>query len=185
MLAEKVTVPEFESIFWAFLESGESGGNEIKIDDHFSVSHKFWGRGELWYRDYYNHELFDDFGISIMCCDDEEEYANSSAAIVLERFNKWYERRSHPVDSIADVNCWAQAEPFIMKFNFKEDSVFENCCDYLYYGELFASLIENEHNYGLPEDRTREVWNLAFWFMAEGVSAKDPFVPLRAARYCE
>lgn len=166
-MVEKVEVPDFESVLEAMLDSSEFDGAEVKIDDHFSVKHRSWGLAELFYSDDFCNKTFDTHRWSIMCCDDDTEFAGSCASIVLDSFNKWYGRQCHPVSAISDITRYEQAEPFIDNLAGTERDVYMNACDYLYYGESLASLIERGHNYGLSESRTKEIWSLAFWYMAE------------------
>ena len=50
-MTEKVNVPTWESMFWALVESMEQDGKEVKIDEHVSVKHTRWSRGEMFYVD--------------------------------------------------------------------------------------------------------------------------------------
>lgn len=172
-MTEKVNVPTWESMFWALVESMEQDGKEVKIDEHVSVKHTRWSRGEMFYVDDYNVEVFSDFGISILCCEDDEEYAGEVASIILERFERWYERQVHPVKSIFDATCWEQAEPFYWEVKVGlESDVFKNCvCGIEGYEYGFDTLIKNEWNYGLPIERTKELWQIAYWWVAEGCMA--------------
>lgn len=172
-LVEKVKVPGWEDVYYALLDSGrKSEGKryedwkEVRIDEHFSVKHRFWHCATMFYTDEYNTEVFGDDGA--MCCEDEEEFAGECAGGLLAEFEKWYGRCVHPVESVEDVRCWAQAEPFVNELDRKETAVYENCCDYLYYGYGLGSLMKQGHHYDLPEERAREIWRLAFWYMAEG-----------------
>lgn len=181
-MVEKITVPELETIFYALIESAETG-KLVHIGDHFTVKHTFWGEADMDYTDRCADESFDTFGITIMCCEDEEECAWTCADILLERFNKWYGRQPNPVETVAEVTRWEQAEPFVMDLDEREEAVYDNCCDYLYYGESFASLIERGHNYEVPVERTKELWQLAFWFMAEGCMAENAWLTSGSAKY--
>jgi len=182
-MVNKVDIPDWETMFYAVLESAETG-KEVKLGN-FTVKHKYWCDAELCYEDDFNCEFFSTWDISILCCEDEEEYAGECASTLLEKFEKWYERQPVYVEakSISDVTCWAQAEPFVMELNHTERLVYENCCDYLYYGEGFRSLIDRGHNYDVSEQRTREIWKLAFYFMAEGCMEDDPYTTSGSTRY--
>jgi len=180
-MVEKIDVPDMETMFFWLCASAES--EKPYTCDNFTVTHDWWGRAELEYEDEYCRKTFDDYGITILCCEDEEEYAWECAGILLERFEKWYGRQVHPAATISDVTCWEQAEPFVMELNHTEELVYENCCDYLYYGEGFKSLIDRGHNYEISEQRTRELWTLAFYFMAEGCMEDDPYTTSGSMRY--
>ena len=169
-MVENVKLPDWEAIFYALLASAESR-KEVKVDDHGSVRHKYWGDAELEYDDKYERKDFDLWDWNIMCCEDEEEYAGECASLLLEKLEKWHDKQVKPAATISDVSCWEQAEQFVRGLNHIETAVYQNACDYLYYGESFTSLIERDHNYGLPEDRTKEIWHLAFYYMAEGCVA--------------
>lgn len=167
-MVEKVQMPEWENVFWALCESMEQDGKEVKIDEHLSVGHKRWCHATLCYTDEYNVELFSDNGA--LCCEDEEEFAGECAAGLLEKLEEWYERQVNPVDNIFDANCWEQAEPFYdAVWERRERSVLQNCiwgiegCEY-----NFDTLIKNGWNYGLPIERTKELWQIAYWWVAEG-----------------
>ena len=186
-MVDKVTIPDWETIFFALCDSAMTDGAVVRIDEHFSVIHNWWAEASLFYndrfRDEFDSKLFDTSDIAIICCEDEEEYAGECASTILERFESWYGRQEHPAETIADVTCWEQAEPFVVELDKRETAVYENCCDYLYYGESFVSLMEREHNYGLDEGRVKELWKLAFWFMSEGCMCDDPYVTAWTARY--
>lgn len=172
MVVEKVETPSWETLFWALVESMEQNGKEVKIDDHFSVKHKEWSRGEMFYTDEHNIKLFDDFCINIVscCCEDAEEYAGEVTNILLDRFNKWYERQVHAVKTIFDATCWEQAEPFYDKVSDRTElDVLRNCVWGIEgFQYSFDTLMENGWNYGLPIERTKELWRMAYWFVAEG-----------------
>ena len=182
-MVNKVEIPTWETVFYAMMDSAFNG-KEVKFDK-FTIRHEFWGEAKLCYEDDFNSELFDTWDWSIYCCDDEEEYAGECASIVLHKFEEWYEKQTVYVkaESISDVGCWAQAEPFVMELNNTEELVYENCCDYLYYGDGIKNLIERGHNYGISEERTREIWKLAFYFMAEGCMVDDPYTTVGSSRY--
>ena len=180
-MVQDIVIPDQYTVFCALMESADS--SKLVEFGHFTAIHKPWGNAELWYEDDFNSKRFDTFGITILCCEDEEEYASSCACILCERFKKWYDRQVHPAARISDVSCWEQAEQFAMGLNHIETAVYENCCDYLYYGESLASLIERGHNYGLPIERVREIWKLALYFMAEGCMCDNPYTTRHTMRY--
>ena len=188
MLVEKVKVPTWDDVYYALVDSAyENDGKkfvewrETRIDEHFSVKHRFWDTAVLFYVDNFNVEVFDDDGA--MCCEDEHEFAGECASGLLESFEGWYGKQNFEANSIADINCWDQAEQFVAKLDGVDESVYDNCCDYLYYGEGLNDLIERGHNYGLSKERTAELWKLAFWFMADGVSSDDPCTTAHTYRY--
>lgn len=182
-MVNKIELPDWETMFDAILESAETG-KKVKFGN-FAVKHKYWRDAELCYEDDFNFERFSTWDWNILCCEDEDEYAGECASILLRKFKKWYRRQPVYVEakSISEVTCWAQAEPFVMKLDRRERLVYENCCDYLYYGEGFKSLIDRGHNYEVSEQRTRELWTLAFHFMAEGCMEDDPYTTSGSARY--
>ena len=180
-MVEKVDVPDMETMFYWLCASAES--EKPYTCGNFTTTHSYWGRAELRYEDKYCSKTFDDFGITILCCDDEEEYAWECAGILLERFEKWYGRQIHPAATISDVSCWEQAEQFVMELNHAEELVYENCCYCLYYGEEFWSLMERGHNYDVPMKRAGEIWDLAFYFMAEGCMGENPYTTSGTLRY--
>ena len=49
--------------------------------------------------------------------------------------------------------------------NLQKQAAFFNACDYLYYGYGKKTWIENEHNLGLSEKDSNEVWHEAFVYM--------------------
>jgi len=166
-MVENVKLPDWETLFYMLCESAETG-KEVKYGN-IEVKHEYWGRADLWYSDDFNtNKHFDDAFIAIIGCEDEEEYAGECASILLEKLEKWHNKQTKPVATISEVSRWEQAEPFVLKLNRMEKAVYQNCCDYLYYGDSFANLIERGHNYDISKERTSELWKLAFYWMAEG-----------------
>ena len=169
-MVEKKIELDWETMYYALRAAAESNEGEYTLNDCMFVCHTDWRRAELHYTDEHSDKVFDTSGISIMCCDDAEEYSGSCASIILERYNKWLERQVAEVATIFDATCWEQAEPFYweVKGGLEED-VFRNCvwgwegCQY-----SLQTLLDNGWNYGLDEQRTKELWKIAYWWVAEG-----------------
>lgn len=51
--------------------------------------------------------------------------------------------------------------------NLQKQAAFLNACDYLYYGYCKKRWIENEHNLGLSEKDSNEIWHEAFVYMSQ------------------
>lgn len=47
-----------------------------------------------------------------------------------------------------------------------KQAAFYNACDYIYYGYGRKTWIEHEHNCGLSEKESKEVWHEAFVYMS-------------------
>lgn len=108
---------------------------------------------------------------SIMGCESMTELIRYATELLLKRYEKLDKSRTRQVDSIAEITCWEQAEPFVDELDRAERAVYANACDYHYYGMSLQSMIDNGHHCDLPEQRVRELWKLAFWYMAEGCMA--------------
>lgn len=169
---------DWQILFWALCESQETD-KEVAIDEHFGVRMHEWSYGELFFT-YTDEELLHDGWLSTttevfvdngaMCCEDAEEFAAEVASGLLEQFGKWYERQRRPVDSIFDATCWEQAELFYLDIKSGlEESVFQNCV-WGWEGMEYSlkTLLDNEWNYGLSIERTKELWTIAYWWVAEG-----------------
>ena len=178
MLIEKRNIPDWEIMFYTLLESAEKN-DWVDIDDNLSVRMYPWDCGELYNRE--AGELFE--SPYVMCCEDDEEFTAEAASHLLRSYEEWMSKQSEPVETIDEIHRWEQAEPFVMDLTRQEEIVYSNCCDYLYYGDSFHMLIENDHHYGMDLERVRELWRLAFWFMAEGCMTEDPYTTRETCCY--
>lgn len=162
----------WQILFYALLESDEKH-DWVDLGDGLSCKMFQWDHGELY--DESREELFESH--YVMCCEYEEEFTAEAASDLLEMYSKWYESLPKPIQCIEDACCWAQVEPFYAALYDCPKivrAVFENCYWGHYYGDYgFQTLMDNEWNYGLPRELAYELWQLAFWYCAEGCMVEE------------
>lgn len=157
----------WQVLFYALCESAETE-KWVELDEHTSCKMVSWDHGELY--DYDHEKLFT--SSYVMCCEDDEEFVAEATTQLLEMYVKFIESQPKPVQSVDEITCWKQAEPFydaVFECGGIVESVYENCYWGHYYGDYgFKTLIENDWNYGLPEALAYELWQVAWWYCAEG-----------------
>lgn len=157
----------------AMRKSWDTCSDEMVCDD-WSVWVGRWSNVTI-----YNLDTGESFSSpNIWGCYSMTEFIDYTLPMMMELYEKWLAKQPKKVASIFDATCWGEAKPFFEEVwfgnNKLEESVLENCIwgwQGMSYG--FDYLIENEWHYGLPIERAKELWRIAYWYVAEGCMEED------------